>query len=157
MPDLRESARAFLDALEAAREAALALSREKAEEAKLLEARLDGFREAVKMFSGHIPESNLGVSDDPPAPAAKANKEPAGKRRTRRNIPELIARELSFSGQPMTARQIARAIEYHLQGTETALRRMEKDGQVLPEEGGLWAVVSAPLTHVNGRAFRAAN
>jgi|SRR5215472_2856825 len=156
MPELFEKARAYLDALETERQAALALSREKAEEAKQLQARLDGFQEAVKMLRGHIPEGNLGVSDDPPAPAVKEATEPAPKRGTRRNIRELIERELSFSGQPMTARQIAKAIEYTLERTETALSRMEKHGQVLRGEGDRWAAGMTAITHMNGRAPGAA-
>src|SRR5215470_10386329 len=112
MSQLLETARAYLDALEADRQSALALSKEKAEEAKLLRARLEGFRAAIEMLGGHIPEANAGVSDDPPAPAAKGVTEAARKRRSRRNIPELIVRELSFSGEAMTAREIAKGIGY---------------------------------------------
>ena len=90
----------YLDALEAERQSALALSKEKAEEAKLLQARLEGFHAALKMFGRRIPESDIGVTDDRPAPATKRATEPASKRRTRRKIRELIERELTFSGQP---------------------------------------------------------
>src|SRR6266481_4188810 len=52
-------------------------------------------------------------------------------RRARRHIPQLILRELSFSGQAVSASQIAKAIDYNLEGTQTALTRLEKAGQVL--------------------------
>jgi hypothetical protein len=61
-------------------------------------------------------------------------------------------RELSFSGQAMTVRQIAKAIDYNIEPTETALNRMEKDGQVLREVGGGWAIGMTALAHTNGRA-----
>ena len=44
---------------------------------------------------------------------------PCGRRRTRRPIAQLILRELSFSGQTMTTAQIARAIDYIFERTET--------------------------------------
>ena len=153
--ELVERTRVYLNGLEADRQAALALSRDKAEEAKLIGARLDGFRTALKMFGRQIPESGIGVSDDPPTPATKRATEPVWKRRTRRNIRELIARELSFSGQAMTARQIAKAIEYILERTETALIHMEKDGLVLREEGDRWSIPRSAVTHMNGFAPRA--
>jgi hypothetical protein len=134
MPKPLEKARAYLDALEADRRVALALSKEKAEEAKLLQARLEGFQAALKMFGRHIPEGVTGTTDRPASVATRAK-----KRRARRNIPELIAHELSSSGQPITARQIAKAIGYTLEGTETALERMEKDHQVHRGEGDRWA------------------
>ena len=74
--------------------------------------------------------------------------EPA-RRRARRRIPELIARELSFSGQAMTARQIAKAIDYNLEGTETALRRMEEAGQLHQSESNRWTIASAAQLTVN--------
>lgn len=151
MRELPDSARAYMDNLETDRQAALALSKEKAEEAKLLQARLDGFQKALKMFARRIPRDGIGVSGDPPAPVANGDAEPA-PRRKRRNISELIQRELSFSGQPVTTRQIAKAIEYHLEGTETALSRMAKDGQVRRDEAGRWVIGMKTLTRVNGHA-----
>jgi len=106
---LSERARAYLDAIETDQQAALAHSEQKAEEAKLLQARLEGFRAAVKMLGGNSAVANTECNP----------KEPARPRRTRRPIPELIVRELSFSGQVMTVRQIAKAIDYNLDGTET--------------------------------------
>lgn len=147
MPESTERARAFLDALEADRQAALALSREKAEEARLIEARLEGFRAAMQILCGQpLVATNQSASEtDEPGPHS------AG-RRARRRIPELIVRELSFSGQPMTARQIAMAIEYTLERTETALSRMEKDGQVHRDEADRWSIGMATPAPINGDA-----
>jgi hypothetical protein len=75
----------------------------------------------------------------------------------RRPIRELILRELSFSGQAMTAAQIAKAIDYVRERTETALERMEKDGQVLRNEVGRWAIGPAGTPQVNGHAPGAIN
>jgi|SRR5215469_4035756 len=157
MPELLERARAYLDALEVDRLAALAASEQAAAEAKLLQARLEGFQAALKMFGRHSPDGEIGVSDDTRIPPAKEDTEPVRTRRTRRNIPELVTRELSFSGQPMTARQIANAIEYTLERTETALSRMEKHGQVHRDEGERWAIGALSSTPVNGHAARAGN
>ena len=152
MPELIERARAFLDALEADRQAALALSREKAEEAKLIEARLEGFRAAMQILCGQPlttpPQSATETDETGPHSAG---------RRARRRIPDLILRELSFSGQPMTARQIAKAIEYTLERTETALSRMEKDGQVVRNEAGRWAIGLAGTPQINALAPGAGN
>jgi hypothetical protein len=51
---LVERAVAYLDTLEAARKAALAVSQEKAEEAKLIKARQEGFRVAMKILGGEL-------------------------------------------------------------------------------------------------------
>jgi hypothetical protein len=79
------------------------------------------------------------------------------QRRGRRPIRELILRELSFSGQAMTAAQIAKAINYIPERTETALERMEKDGQVIRNEAGRWAIGLAGPPQINGRAPGASN
>ena len=113
MPDLPERARTYLEALKVDRLAALAVSEQKAEEAKLIKI------------------AKIGSPD---------HSKELGQRRTRRNIRELIAHELSFSSQPMTAPQIAKAIKYTLKLTETALKRMEKGGQVVRNEEDRWAV-----------------
>ena len=141
MPTLLENALAYLDALEVDRQAALALSEKKAEEAKLIQARQEGFGAAMKMLSGNIPYAN--AEHDPNEPA---------RRRARRRIPELIARELSFSGQAMTARQIAKAIDYNLEGTETALRRMEEAGQLHQSESHRWTIASATAAQLTVNA-----
>jgi DNA-binding IclR family transcriptional regulator len=69
----------------------------------------------------------------------------------------MILRELSFSGQAMTVAQIARAIDYHPERTQTALERMEKNGQVLRSERDRWAAGPAHVTHINGHAIEAGN
>ena len=135
MPDLPERARTYLEALEADRLAALAVSEQKAEEAKLIKARQEGFREALEIFGEHVSTANNRSPDH-----SKELGERRARRRTRRNIRDLIARELSFSSQPTTAPQIAKAIEYTLKLTETALKRMEKGGQVVRDEEDRWAI-----------------
>jgi hypothetical protein len=135
MEELLERARTYLDSLEADRQAALSLSEQKAEEAKLIKARQEGFREALEIFGEHVSTANI----DPPAHSKELGQRRA-RRRIRRNIRDLIARELSFSSQPMTAPQIAKAIEYTLKLTETALKRMEKGGQVVRDEEDRWAI-----------------
>jgi DNA-binding transcriptional ArsR family regulator len=129
-------ARQYLDALEADRQAALAASAQKAEEAKLIKARQEGFEAAMQMLGGQTRTDRIESLPEANEP---------GARRTRRHIPELILRELSFSGQAVTARQIAKAIDYTLEGTEKALKRLEKGGQVLCNDGGRWAIALAQL------------
>ena len=146
MQALPERVRAFLDSLEAERLAALALSEQKAEEAKLIKARQEGFQAALDMLKGEI-----AVRQE------KTNPKPPGRRRGRRPIPQMILRELSFSGQPMTAAQIARAIEYNHERTETALKRMEKDGQVVRNEAGRWAIGLAGTPQINALVPGAGN
>jgi DNA-binding transcriptional ArsR family regulator len=124
-----EKALAYLDALEADRQAALALSEQKAEEARLIKARQEGFRAAMELLGAEIPVGN-----------AEANPEEPGRRRVRRHIPQLVLRELSFSGQAMSASQLAKAIDYNLERTQTALTRLEKAGQVLRNSEGRWAI-----------------
>jgi hypothetical protein len=152
MPDLPERARAYLEALEADRLAALAVSEQKAEEAMLIKARQEGFREALKIIGEHVPITNMDSADH-----SKEHGQPHAHRGTRRNISELITRELSFSIQPMTARQIAKAIEYNLEGTEKALNRMERDGQVHRDGGDSWAIGMIALAHRDGHAGKAGN
>ena len=98
-----EKALAHLDALEADRRAALALSEQKAEEAKLIQARQEGFRAAMELLGGEIPIGN-----------AEADPEEPGRRRARRHIPQLILRELSFSGEAISASRLAKAIDYNI-------------------------------------------
>jgi len=52
----------------------------------------------------------------------------------------------------MTAAQIAKAINYIPERTETALERMEKDGQVIRNEAGRWAIGLAGPPQINGHA-----
>jgi DNA-binding transcriptional ArsR family regulator len=150
MPELLKQARGYLDALEADRQAALTLSAQKAEEAELIQARLEGFRAAMEMLGRQVPVGNgkIGLSDE---------RKPPGRRRTRRRIPELIVRELSFSGQAMTARQIADVVDYNLERTETALKRLEKDGSVIRDEDGRWAISPTALPHTNEHSRRVGN
>jgi hypothetical protein len=158
---LIEQALAYLDALEADRMAALALSEQKAEEAKLIKARQEGFRAALDILRGETSAGDA-VSEKDREPSAgrlgygeraSGPQEPR-RRRGRRPIPQLILRELSFSGQAMTTGQIARAIEYLPDRTETALDRMESGGRVLRNKEGRWAIV---LTKTNGHAATAGN
>ena len=134
MEDLLERARAYLNVMEADRQTALALSEQKAEEAKLIKARQEGFRAAIELLGGEIATGDGGT--DP-------REEPV-RRRVRRPIREMILRELSFCGHEMTTAQIARAIDYMPERTETALERLERDGQVLRNKGR-WTIGTAPL------------
>jgi hypothetical protein len=148
MEDLLERAHACLSAMEADRQTALALSEQKAEEAKLIKARQEGFQAAMEILWGKTSADVAGSS-----PEAK---EPT-RRRTRRRIPELIQRELSYSGQAMTARQIAKAIDYNLERTEIVLKRMEEAGQLLRNEGGQWAIPTANRAPTNGHAAKSSS
>jgi hypothetical protein len=146
MPTPLEKAREYLDALEADRQAALALSEQKAEEARLIKSRQEGFRAALELLGGAI--STDDAEGDPEAPS---------QRRQRRNIRQLIVHELAFSGQTMTLKQIAEAVDYHPDRTETALMRMEKGGQVYRDGADRWAIGTTTLTHMNGHAVKAGN
>jgi len=149
MEQLLERAHAYLNALEADRQAALARSEQKAEEAKLIKARQEGFRAAVEILGGELRAAKIGSLNDP--------KEPVRRRRPRRHIPELIERELSFSGQAMTTRQIAEAIDYTLERTEIALERMRETGQVFRSGKNKWVIDTISFTHMNGDAIGAGN
>jgi uncharacterized glyoxalase superfamily protein PhnB len=140
-----QKALAYLDTLEADRRTALALSEQKAEEARLIQARQEGFRAAMELLGSAISAGDA-------APDADADAEEPGRRRVRRPIRELILRELSFSGQAMTATQIAKAIDYHPERTETALERLEETGQVLRNAGGRWAIGNTTVVQLNGHA-----
>lgn len=148
MLTLPERTRAYLDALEAARLAALALSEQKATEAKLIKAREEGFQAALEMLRGEFSVERGEVNT--PAQAS-------ARRRGRRPIRQFILRELSFSGQAMTAAQIARAIEYNRERTETALKRMEKDGHVLKTEGERWEIGTREVAKTNRHPLGAGN
>ena len=144
MGPLLERARAYLTTLEADRQAALTLSDQKAEEAKLLKARQEGFRAAIEMLGGEIATGDVGT--DP-------HREEPVRRRVRRPIREMILRELSFSGQTMTATEIAKAIDYIPERTETALERLERDGQVLRNEDR-WTIGKTPIGQASDNAVR---
>ena len=145
MPMALEKAQAYLDVLEADRRAALALSEQKAEEAKLIKARQEGFEAAMKMLGGEIATGDAETDPDGEEPV---------RRRARRPIREMILRELSFSGRTMTTTQIAKAIDYIPERTETALERLGRDGQVLRNEGR-WTISTTPLAQADGHAVRA--
>ena len=57
----------------------------------------------------------------------------------------------------MTAAQLARAIYYNPERTETALARMEKDGQVFRNKERRWTIGLTALTHLNGHAAAPSN
>ena len=59
MPTQLEKAREYLDVLEAERLAALALSEQKAEEAKLIKARLEGFQAAMEMLGARANKCSI--------------------------------------------------------------------------------------------------
>ena len=144
MEQLLERARAYLDTLEADRQAALTFSEQKAEEAKLIKARQEGFQAAIEMLGGKFVAGDVGT-------------DPHRERgRVRRPIREMILRELSFCGHEMTTAQIANAIDYIPERTEIALERLERNGQVLRNEGR-WAIGATSLTHMSGHILRAGN
>jgi predicted transcriptional regulator len=126
-------ATAYIEKLEAARQAAIEMSERKAAEAKLIAARQEGVRAAIEIFAGAIPVDFHELEP-----------EKSGSRRRRRDISELIVRELSFSGQEMTTAQIAKAIAYIPERTETVLKRLEKNGEIVRNENGRWV---AQVTH----------
>jgi hypothetical protein len=134
MPTPLEQARAYLDTMEADRRAALALSEQKAEEAMLIQARQEGFRAAMEMLVGAVSVGDAASPPEGPGPRELR------RRRVRRDIRQLILRELSFSGQTMSATQIAKAIDYLPERTETALKRMEEAGQILRNGQGRWTI-----------------
>ena len=156
-----ERVRAYLDTLEADRRAALALSEQKAEEARLIKARQEGFRAAMEMLGTAISAgdaaSDAAASDVAASGAAASDPNEPGRRRVRRQIRELILRELSFSGEAMTAAQIAKAIDYLPERTEMALQRMEESGQVLRNAGGRWAIGNTAMAQLNGHSAAGGN
>jgi hypothetical protein len=139
-----KKALAYLDALEADRQEALALSAQKAEDARLIQARHEGFRAAMEMLGG-------GLSDDAAGPGTSDTRG-SNERRARRRIPQLILRKLSFSGEAMSASQIAKAINYNLDGTQTALARLEETGQVWRNGEDRWEIRTAAMDHLNEHA-----
>ncbi len=140
-----EKAAAYLTRLEADRRAAIAVSEAKAEEAKLIKARQKGFEEALELLG-------LQISTDD---SEKKTVKSFG--RQRRNIPQLIIRELSFSGTAMAKEQIARSIDYLPWQTERALRRLESSGKIVQNTDGRWEVVTSTVAQTNGHAITAAN
>ena len=139
-----EEAAAYLTRLEADRKAAIALSEAKAEEAKLIKARQEGFEEASEILGLQISAGNTEVE------AVKS------LTRCRRNIRQLIIRELTFSGKAMTKEHIAKSIKYLPPQTERALRRLENSGKVQNTDGR-WEVVTSTVVQTNGHVITAAN
>jgi hypothetical protein len=133
MPTPMEKATAYLSKLEADRAAALAASKEKALEAMLIKAREEGFKEAMEIFGSNVP-ANV-TSNDIEVETHKRH------RRKRRDIRQIIIKELSYSGKAMTTQQIAKAIDYLLERTEAALKRLESEGKIIRNRDGLWEVV----------------
>ena len=140
-----EEAAAYLARLEADRRDAIAVSEAKAEEAKLIKARQEGFREALEILELQIATGNT-----------KAEPVKSLTRR-RRNIPQLIIQELSFSGKTMTKEQIAKSIDYLPWQTERALRRLGSSGKIVQNKDGRWEVITSTMVQTNGHAVTAAN
>ena len=154
-----EKAAAYLSRLEADRRAAIAVSEAKAEEAKLIKAQQKGFEGALELLGLQMSPDNTeaepdNIESEPDNIESKTEK-PSVRRR--RNIPQLIIRELSFSGTAMAKEQIARSIDYLPWQTERALRRLESSGKIVRNTDGRWEVVTSTVTQTNGHAIAAAN
>jgi DNA-directed RNA polymerase alpha subunit len=143
MPDVSQKVSAYLEKLETERRTALAISKEKAEEANLIKARQEGFEEALKLLGMRTKDTEIKVEND------------EIPKRSRRNIPDLILRELSFSGTPMAKSQIAKAIGYLASHTERALKRLENNGKVVQTAAGQWEIVTPVAIKTNGHAATA--
>jgi predicted transcriptional regulator len=142
MPTPMEKATAYLSKLEADRLAATAMSKEKAREAMLIEAREEGFREAMEIFGANVTADDNGVGTD-------------RRREKRRDIRQMILQELSFSGKAMTKEQIAKTINYIPERTEMALKRLEDAGRIMKSRDGSWEVVLITAPRTNGHAVGA--
>src|ERR1700726_4030615 len=118
----------------------IAVSEANAEEAKLIKARQEGFREALEILELQISTDNT--------------EEEASKSltRRRRNIPQLIIHELSFSGKAMAKEQIAKAIDYLPWQTERALSRLESSGKIVQNKDGRWEVITSTIVQTNEHA-----
>ncbi len=154
-----EKAAAYLSRLEADRKAAIAVSEAKAEEAKLIKAQQKGFEEALELMGLQMSPDNTEAEPDntEAEPDNIESKTEKSSVRRRRNIPQLIIRELSFSGTAMAKEQIARSIDYLPWQTERALRRLESSGKIVRNTDGRWEVVTSTVTQTNGHAIAAAN
>ncbi|HEY1430179.1 MAG TPA: hypothetical protein VGF39_00880 [Stellaceae bacterium] len=146
MPTAAEKVTAYLEKLEADRRSAIAISKEKAEEAKLIKARQEGFEQAIEI---------LGLNDNSQTQSELRHDQTF--KRARRNIPKMILQELSFSGNPMRKDQIAKAIDYLPWQTERALKRLESSGKVVRNADGRWEVAAPPVAQPNGHAATALN
>ena len=133
MSNLMVKAAVYLSKLEADRTAAMELSKQKELEAMLLNAREDGFRDAMEICGLN---TTPGIaSNDIEVENYKLHK------RKRRDIRQMIIQELTYSGKAMTTRQIANAIDYLQKGTETVLKRLDNEGKIAQNRDGLWEVV----------------
>jgi hypothetical protein len=150
MPTPIEKAVAHLNKLEDERRAAIALSKEKAQEAKLIRARQEGFQEALAILNIDISLKDEEASTSTTTTTTTTTTTQSNKR-TRRNIPQFISNELSFSGKAMTTNQIAKAIDYLPERTEKALERMESSGEIIRTGDGRWTVHIRP-EKINGHA-----
>ena len=133
MPNPMEKATAYLCKLKADRMAAMELSKEKELEAMLIKAREEGFREAIEIFG-----LNSTTAISPNDIEVKVYER---HRRKRRDIRQMIMQELSYSAKAMTTRQIAKAIDYLPDRTETALKWLRDEGKTVQHRDGLWEVV----------------
>jgi predicted Rossmann fold nucleotide-binding protein DprA/Smf involved in DNA uptake len=139
--DSIERATAYLLKLEADRTAAIAASEENMREAMLIKAREEGFREAMEIF---------GLTLTPTPEKADVERGEV-RRKKRRNIREMIIKELAFSSIPKTKHQIAQAIDYLPRETEAVLKRLEIEG-IVQNRDGHWEAVGAPVVQSNGHA-----
>jgi hypothetical protein len=128
MSNLMEKAAAYLSKLEADRLAAMELTKQKELEVMLLKAREEGFRAAMKIFSSNVitKSSYNGIKEETDE----------GHKRRRRDIRQMIIKELSYSAKAMTTRQIAKAIDYLPDPTETTLKRLQNEGKTVQKWRG---------------------
>jgi hypothetical protein len=142
MPTPTDKATAYLSKLEADRIAAVALSKEKELEAMLINARAEGFREAMEIFSSKVftKISYNGIKEETDE----------GQRRRRRDIRQMIINELMYTGKVMTTKNIARAIDYIPERTEVALKRLERAGKIVQNKDGQWEAVFIAAPRPNG-------
>src|SRR6516162_5570670 len=128
MSNPMEKAATYLSKLEADRMAAMEMSKVKELEAMLIKAREEGFREAMEIFSTHVitKSGHNGIKEEIDASFKR-----------RRDIRQMIIKELSYSAKEMTTRQIAKAIDYLPDRTEAALKRLQNEGTVRNRDG-LW-------------------
>ena len=126
MSNPMEKAAAYLSKLEADRMAAMELSKVKELEAMLIKAREEGFREAMEIFSTNVitKSGHNGIKEEIDANFKR-----------RRDIRQMIIKELSYSAKEMTTRQIAKAIDYLPDRTEAALKRLQNEGTVRNRDG----------------------
>ena len=94
----------------------------------LLKAREEGFREAMDIFSSNVitKSSYNGIKETTDE----------GPKRRRRDIRQMIIKELSYSAKAMTTRQIAKAIDYLPDPTETTLKRLQNEGKTVQKWRG---------------------